>query len=68
MIELDIIKRTGKRVPFDKKKIIKVITQAYQTVYNKTDTPTFAATIADAIYDVAQQETEPLTRNRAINC
>ena len=61
MIELEIIKRTGKRVPFDKNKIIKVITKAYQTLYNTTDIPNFAATIADAIYDIAQQETEPLT-------
>ena len=58
---MEIIKRTGKRVPFDKNKIIKVITRAYQTLYNTTDIPNFAATIADAIYDIAQQETEPLT-------
>lgn len=58
---MDIIKRTGKLVPFDKNKIINVITRAYQTLYKKTDIPAFATLIADAIYDVAQQESEPLT-------
>ena len=53
-MELEVIKRSGKKVPFDKDKIIKAINKAYESVYPNEQMPTPAIIIADAVEEVAR--------------
>ena len=55
-MELQIKKRTGELVPFDKEKIIKAIYKAYFEVYpHDEEVPKYAALIADAVESVAEE-------------
>jgi len=59
---MDIIKRTGEKVPFDKQKIVIAITKAYNEIHNDDiTTPKYAYDIADEIQYLAAQEAEPFT-------
>ena len=50
---VQVKKRTGELVPFNKDKIINAITKAYKEIYNKNEVPYYAEKIADIIYEVA---------------
>ena len=52
---MEIIKRNGQRVEFDKDKIAVAITKAYQDAYFNNETPSYAYKIADKIYEIAEQ-------------
>ena len=55
---MNIIKRDGSVVPFDKQKIINAIQKAWAQVYNKKsyeDAPDYPAIIADNVLEVAEQ-------------
>ena len=55
-MELQIRKRTGELVPFDKKKIAKAVTKAYQEVYpGETEPPYYAQNIAKEVEYVASE-------------
>ena len=56
-----IIKRSGEKVEFDKQRIINAINKAYKDVHFSDDTPDYAEKIADLVYEVATQISEPLT-------
>ena len=58
---INIIKRNGSIVEFDKTRIINAITKAYREVNFTDKTPDYAAEIADLVYDVALQLDDPLT-------
>jgi len=58
---LEVIKRTGKVVPFDRERIVKAVTKAYQEVYPNDPQILYADKIADAVEDVAQQYDNILT-------
>ena len=58
---INIIKRNGNIVEFDKTRIINAITKAYREVNFTDKTPDYAAEIADLVYDVALQLDDPLT-------
>ena len=57
---MEIIKRNGQRVEFDKDKIAVAITKAYQDAYFNNETPSYAYKIADKIYEIAEQSDAPL--------
>ena len=59
---MNIIKRTGEQVPFDKNKIITAISKAYYDI-KKSDSegPWYADNIAEEVYEVAQSSESPLT-------
>ena len=57
---MEIIKRNGQRVEFDKDKIAVAITKAYQDAYFNNETPPYAYKIADKIYEIAEQSDAPL--------
>ena len=58
---LQIKKRTGTLVPFDKDKIRKAICKAWHEVYpNETDKPLYAQEIADMVENVALELGEPM--------
>ena len=57
---MEIIKRNGQRVEFDKNKIAVAITKAYQDAYFNNETPSYAYKIADKIYEIAEQSDAPL--------
>lgn len=64
-MELQIRKRTGELVPFDKQKIENAIIKAYKDVYNEEEFSYYeprkvAIEIANEIEDVAEQCEEPL--------
>ena len=50
---VQVKKRTGELVPFNKDKIVNAITKAYKEIYNKNEVPYYAEKIADMIYEVA---------------
>ena len=58
---LEVVKRTGKVVPFDRERIVKAVTKAYQEVYPNDPQILYADKIADAVEDVAQQYDSILT-------
>ena len=58
---LEVVKRTGKVVPFDRQRIVKAVTKAYQEVYPNDPQILYADKIADAVEDVAQQYDSILT-------
>ena len=58
---IQVVKRNGSCVNFDKDRIINAITKAYQEVNDIKDTPEYAEEIADLVYEVATQFDEPLT-------
>ena len=58
---LEVVKRTGKVVPFDRQRIVKAVTKAYQEVYPNDPQILYADKIADAVEDVAQQYDNILT-------
>ena len=56
---LEVVKRTGKIVPFDKERIINAINKAYKEVYTTSnDKPYYAAEIADAVEAVEKEMEE----------
>lgn len=57
---MEIIKRNGQRVEFDKDKIAVAITKAYQDAYFNNEIPSYAYKIADKIYEIAEQSDAPL--------
>ena len=58
---IQVIKRNGDKVEFDKQRIVTAITKAYNDV-NYTDTePWYASIIANEVYAVAVEEESPLT-------
>lgn len=57
---VQIIKRNGDKVDFDRQRIINAITKAYKEVRQKDDVPFYADEIADNIYEVATQMDTPL--------
>ena len=61
-MELQIRKRTGELVPFDKQKIARAIEKAYLEIYPNDvgDCPDYIWEIADAIEAVAQDMDEPM--------
>ena len=58
---INIIKRNGAIVEFDKQRIINAITKANNDVNFTNETPEYAYEIADLVYEVASQFDEPLT-------
>ena len=58
---IQVIKRNGDMVEFDKQRIIIAITKAYNDVNYTNTTPWYASTIANEVYDVAVEEENPLT-------
>ena len=58
---IQVIKRNGDMVEFDKQRIIIAITKAYNDVNYTNTTPWYASTIANEVYDVAIEEENPLT-------
>ena len=58
---IQVIKRNGDIVEFDKQRIIIAITKAYNDVNYTNITPWYASTIANEVYDVAVEEENPLT-------
>ena len=55
-MDLQIRKRTGELVPFDKEKIAKAVTKAYQEVYpDETEPPYYAQNIAKEVEYVASE-------------
>ena len=58
---LEVIKRTGKVVPFDRERIIRAIEKAYKEVYPVDTPPTPGDLIADAVEEVANQYDNILT-------
>ena len=58
---LEVIKRTGKVVPFDRERIIRAIEKAYKEVYPIDTPPTPGDLIADAVEEVANQYDNILT-------
>ena len=58
---INIIKRNGTIVEFDKQRIINAITKANNDVNFTNETPEYAYEIADLVYEVASQFDEPLT-------
>ena len=58
---LEVIKRTGKVVPFDRQRIINAIDKAYKEVYPTDTPPTPGELIADAVEEVANQYDNLLT-------
>ena len=58
---INIIKRNGDIVEFDKQRIINAITKANNDVNFTNETPEYAYEIADLVYEVASQFDEPLT-------
>ena len=58
---LEVIKRTGQVVPFDKERIVRAIDKAYQEVYPLDTPPTPGLSIAEQVEEVAQQYDNMLT-------
>ena len=59
---LEVVKRTGKVVPFDKERIIRAVNKAQQEVYpNETDLPDYGVLIAAQVEEVAEQYDNILT-------
>ena len=58
---LEVVKRTGKVVPFDRQRIINAIDKAYKEVYPIDTPPTPGKLIADAVEEVANQYDNILT-------
>ena len=58
---LEVIKRTGKVVPFDRQRIVNAIDKAYKEVYPTDTPPTPGELIADAVEEVANQYDNILT-------
>ena len=53
---LKVIKRNGKQVDFDNKKIINAINKAYKDIYgDEKDLPEYSNTIAENIKEIAEQ-------------
>jgi len=59
-MELQIRKRTGELVPFDKKKIAHAIEKAYTEVYEENTYPYYVIEIADMVENVAKELNEPM--------
>ena len=60
-MELQIIKRTGELVPFDKEKVETAICKAWHEVYpNETGKPDYAQEIANMVEAVAKELDEPM--------
>jgi len=60
-LELQIIKRTGELVPFDKEKVETAIYKAWHEVYpNETGKPDYAQEIANMVEAVAKELDEPM--------
>ena len=56
---LEVVKRTGKIVPFDKQRIINAINKAYKEIYTlRDDEPFYAAEIADLVEAVEKEMEE----------
>lgn len=58
---INIIKRNGNIVEFDKQRIINAINKANKDVNFTEEIPAYAYEIADLVYEVASQFDEPLT-------
>ena len=58
---LEVVKRTGKVVPFDRQRIVNAIDKAYKEVYPTDTPPTPGELIADAVEEVANQYDSILT-------
>ena len=58
---LEVVKRTGKVVPFDRQRIVNAIDKAYKEVYPTDTPPTPGELIADAVEEVANQYDNILT-------
>lgn len=58
---INIIKRNGNIVEFDKQRIINAISKANKDVNFTEEIPAYAYEIADLVYEVASQFDEPLT-------
>ena len=58
---INIIKRNGDIVEFDKQRIINAINKANKDVNFTEEIPAYAYEIADLVYEVASQFDEPLT-------
>jgi len=59
---MNVIKRTGKIVPFDRSRIARAVNKAVEEVYpNEKDLPDYGAVIADQVEEVAQQYENNLT-------
>ena len=58
---IQIVKRDGSIVDFDKNRIIHAITKAYNDINDSDIQPWYAPKIADEIYEVATQVENPLT-------
>ena len=60
-MELQIIKRTGELVPFNKEKVETVVCKAWHEVYpNETGKPDYAQEIANMVEAVAKELDEPM--------
>ena len=59
-MELQIRKRTGELVSFDKKKIAHAIEKAYTEVYGEDTYPYYVIEIADMVENVAKELDEPM--------
>ena len=60
-MELQIIKRTGELVPFDKEKVETAICKAWHEVYpNETGKPDYAQEIANMVEAVAKELENPM--------
>lgn len=59
-MDLQIRKRTGELVPFDKKKIINAVTKAYIEVYGDAERPNYILEIADSVENVAKELETPM--------
>ena len=57
---VQVLKRTGKLVDFNKQRIISAIQKAYQDARGDTSTPDYAILIADQIYNIAEEMDVPI--------
>lgn len=57
---VQVLKRTGKLVNFDKQRIISAVQKAYQDARAKMDTPNYAVLIANQIYNIAEEMDVPI--------
>ena len=57
---MQVLKRTGKLIDFDKQRIISAIKKAYKDAHADNEVPTYAADIAEQIYNIAKEMDKPI--------
>jgi ribonucleoside-triphosphate reductase len=57
---MQVLKRTGKLINFDKQRIISAIQKAYKDAHADNEVPAYAADIAEQIYNIAKEMDKPI--------